>query len=350
MKSIILHIEYLLQRTDCLTLPGIGALIAERIPARFDEEEGVIYPPMKHISLNTSIIHDDGTLATSIARAESIKFEEGRRVMQEMLSTLRESLQTEGEASLGKIGVLKVNEDDSISLLPFRSSNRFAADLGFKAAKLRSEKIVPEETESTVSIPVMEEDNSSANPDIEMRPFSRKNYYIPVNKIFAKCAASVVVLTIIALSFIMPQRNVINERISASMNPVETLMSNGRASREISTYRDNKANDSSSEEVSADYNQSEQSASAEDANDKISYNESPATGHNYLIVATFRTPAEAETFIEMRKGGNYPLSIVKGKNVWRISAGEGDRETLRAMLNTTEFRSAFAEAWIWSAE
>ena len=343
MKSIISHIEYLLQRSDCLILPGIGALITEYIPARIDEQEGVIYPPQKRLSLNSAIRHDDGMLATSIARTESIKFEEARLVMQDMLDSLRDTLNTEGEVSLGRIGILKLNSDNTVNLISFRTPEQIAADLGLGIAPLRSINVSTDNIE-VAPLSGTTDQTLSENPDIEMRPFSRKNYYIPINKIFAKCAASVVVLTIVALSFIMPQRNVINERISASMNPVETLMSQSGTQRDITAYPPNSLSDQDSDTTQPEDGYS---STTEDAEIVTT---TPASNQNYLIVATFKTRQEAETFIEMRKGGRYPLSAVKGKNVWRISAGEGDRETLRNMLNTSEFQSAFAETWIWCAD
>lgn len=352
MKSIVLHIEYLLRRSDCVVIPGIGALVARHLPARFSESEGMIYPPVRELSLNPSIIHDDGMLAASVARAEGLKFEEARLKMMEMIADLKSILDAEKEVPLGRIGLLCKGDDEMTRLVPYRSALADASECGFVPARLKSIPVLhcgqepaagsldenPENTDLGTS--------SVLTGDIEMRPFSRKNYYIPVNKIFAKCAASVIVLAFVALAFILPQREPAPDKIEASMNPVESIRHASRPDLAVSSGRH--ASDDTASFANASVKSSVSAPNApvplvdcESAEGKV---------ENYLIVATFHTYGEAERFIESRKGGAYPLQCIKGRNVWRISAGHGDRDTLRSLLNSSEFRSAFAEAWIWTAE
>lgn len=317
MKSIILHIEYLLQSHDCVILPGFGAFIVEHIPAHLNEEEGVFYPPFSEVSMNTAISHDDGVLATSISRAEKIKFEEARAEMQKMIATMHQRLQNDCELSLGSIGMIKIGEENTLQFIPRTSGVSNAANRGFRPVKLLPDNMSAEQLEKSGS-----QNEAISDPDIEYRPFSSKNYYIPINKIFAKTVASLVVVLAIAMTFLIPGRQLNENIVPASMNPIENLIVNQEENL-VETPEVAPA----PEEVFSEENGLEK---------------------NYLIVATFHTDNEADNFIDSRSGGQFKLSKIKGKNVWRVSAGKGDLTSLRNMLNSSEFRAAFSEAWIWS--
>ncbi len=334
MKSLALHIEYLLNASDCVTIPGIGALIAEYIPAHFCEQEGLIYPPTRRIIFNSAIRSDDGMLTNSISRAENLNFEQSRKVMREMIADLNHSLNCEGEASLGRIGFLTLSDAGELNFVAYRTAMMRAEDSGYIPARLSS-KIVNNAKVAEEAIG-KEELNSEieVSEEFEMRPFSKKNYYLPINKIFAKCAASLVILTVVALSFILPERYYMgNSRIEASMNPVETIVNSIEDKNKLSENTE-----SNMPSASDNLNTTKSTSIAEDEN----------LSNNYLIVATFHNEKEALSFIEERSGGEFPLKAIKGKNVWRIYAGRGDKTTLLTLMKTSEFRSAFSEAWIWT--
>lgn len=350
MKSVILHIEYLIQRSDCVIIPGVGALVAEHIPARISESEGVIYPPMRAISFNAAIRHDDGMLATSIARAEGILFEDARMKMAEMINSLIADIHHQGEVALGNIGRLYLDADDELHLEAYRSASARSADCGMMPAPLSSRSLTEEKKNDSGcdENQISDADSQIANegseeladlgPDMEWRACSKKNYYIPVNKIFARCAASLVVLPLIALSFILPRRQQIPNRVEASLNPVETLMTTTGNHRAASAMSEN--------DTKGNLNSSVAQEGSDAPSEEVSDDE--LIERNYLIVATFATDNEAEKFIAANAECDYTLKVVKGRNVWRISAGQGDISTLRSLMNSSDFKKTFTEAWIWS--
>ena len=325
MTSLIPHIEYLLQRHDCVILPGIGAFVVEHVSARIIPEEGVILPPRREISLNGLISHDDGMLATSLSRAEGINFEEARNLMNREIASIRRALEADGEYAIGRIGTLRAGDEDTVDFIPFRSAERDMADMGLTSAPLRSPAEAEEDTEE-IELTAAERAAETYAP---VRRFSDKNYYIPVNKVFAKCAASVIAVLCVAMALIIP----VNDRkatmpVRASMSPIES----------ISTL----SADTEADDVIAD-------AKPEAVTAPVAETVATPESDYYLIVATFHTESEAAKFVEMRAGGSYDLTVLKGKNVWRVSAGRGEKSTLQALLNSAEFRAAFHEAWIWNA-
>lgn len=352
MTPLILHIEYLLQHHDCVAIPGIGALIVEHIAARIDEIDYTILPPTRSISLNTYINHDDGLLASSIARSEGISFEQARALMQKEIEGIREALHTEGEFEIGNIGILRLNEEDKPEFHPALSHTAQAAQFGLFSAPMRVKNEDPENS-SQINNPISPATrknnlNSALPVDLpegySLRPFSNKNYYIAINKIFAKCAASAAILLIILVSFIVPRNPSATEPVKASMTPVETIYVENAKS---ATVQNQTPTDSKENIIPASQAKDAETMSAPEATKM--HSDEPEAG-SYLIVATFHTAAEAQKFIDYRAGGNYPLNIIKGKNVWRVSAAHSDHATLRKMLNSDEFRAAFSEAWIWNAD
>ncbi|MDE6330540.1 MAG: hypothetical protein K2L83_07535 [Muribaculaceae bacterium] len=320
MTSVIRHIEYLTRRHDCVILPGIGAIVAEYTPARIDAERGVILPPTRRFGLNPAIRHDDGMLADSISRAERVKFEEGRSIMAQEMDGIIRALRRDREFTLGKIGRLSLDDADRMEFIPRTSPDANSEGMGAPAASLRR---------PGAAIATSSESDSDLPADCYTRILSKKNYYIAINKIFARCAASLIVIIAFALPFIMPQSNTATPEVSASMNPVETL------SRRIPARIESTepAEPALPEEAPA-----AETAATETAVDGM-----------YLIVATFHSADEAATFIAARRGGAYELRIVESRGIHRVYAGHGDSQTLRALLNSTEFRAAFPEGWIWDS-
>ena len=119
VNSINEHIEHLILRHDCVIMPGIGALIAHYQHARIDEELGCIFPPARHISFNPDIKHNDGLLATSIARRDRITYDQAVAIMDEDMNLIRSQIEVHGEYAIGRIGTLSKNPEGSTIFTPF---------------------------------------------------------------------------------------------------------------------------------------------------------------------------------------------------------------------------------------
>lgn len=94
-------------RHECVVVPGIGALIARRVTAFFDEERGIMTPPRRELGFNGEIADSDGLIAASIARAEGIGFNEAAAIVDEECGALRAQLDADGEVALGHLGMLR---------------------------------------------------------------------------------------------------------------------------------------------------------------------------------------------------------------------------------------------------
>ncbi len=115
------HISTLLRRHDCVIVPGIGAFVATRQSAQYDEVTGRFMPPARLISFNPAITHDDGLLASSISRRQKISFEQARESVSEEAELMRRRLKAEGSLNVTRVGTLLRHSDSRLDFRPHHS-------------------------------------------------------------------------------------------------------------------------------------------------------------------------------------------------------------------------------------
>ncbi|MCC8037444.1 MAG: hypothetical protein LIP02_04805 [Bacteroidales bacterium] len=121
MKSIDRHISFLIARHDCVVVPGFGAFVAQYTPARILRDQGVIVPPSRAISFNREIDHNDGMLATSIARAASISYDQASQSVAEQVAAMKAQLQADGTFTLPFVGSFRERGKGIIEFEPMQS-------------------------------------------------------------------------------------------------------------------------------------------------------------------------------------------------------------------------------------
>lgn len=290
-------------------------------------------------------------LAASIARKEQIKFEEARALLNGEVVGLKAALHEKKKVKLGKIGTLSEDADCKIEFYPYFTGFSFANSSGCPIAYTRSgmyneiSEITSRRLEHNMTFAeanLRHDDISSEGlpDDCYLGVLSKKNYYIPVNKIFARSVACLMIIAILVMPFILPRQYQYREEVKASLNPVESLSAPHRG-----TY------DMNSSVTAIPASESPVEASEGTSEDKESTSDfmidSPE-GH-YLIVATFRTEKEAEKYYTKRDSEDFPLQIIHDSKTWKISAAHGDKSSLRHILNSDAFKRLYSKGWIWEA-
>ena len=191
---MIRHIEYLISRTDCVIIPGIGALLAHRQCAQFDFESQRVVPPCRSFSFNGQLTETDGSLAYSVARAEGISLEAASDKVKAETDAMKRQLMFEGQLSLGRVGTLAA--DAETGTITF---NSFAAN---------------ELSISTAWLPVVEskpaDQVEAVDEEMPIRHFSRWTRFV-------KIAASVAVL--LGICFVASTPIVVDDMLLASLAP-----------------------------------------------------------------------------------------------------------------------------------
>ncbi len=106
MDTLSLHIEYLLQCHDCVTLPGLGALLAHGVAPVYDNDSERWVAPSRAVSFNPDIVRTDGLLAQSLARREGMSHEQAAQKVERCMTDFRRMLDEGTRVTLGHIGAL----------------------------------------------------------------------------------------------------------------------------------------------------------------------------------------------------------------------------------------------------
>ena len=322
MERLALHIEYLLLRHDCVVVPGFGAFINVYHSALEDSETHSFQPMTTEVRFNSALKHNDGMLATSYARRERVSYAEGREMVRVAVSDLQDTLALEGEVSIGRIGRIRTDKSGNLTFHPLLTPHRLSAALGYLPVKRHAPAV---EVATAAATAVTETETAEPVVENPIRKFDTdRNYYIPINKMFARMAASFAVVAVLCLSLILPFTRDYHED-QASVVPVKAITTAvTKASQQIQA-----------EEQPAPVAEPEAETAPQ-----------PKTWH--LVVGTFRSQDEADNFISSKNDSPYELHTVASKRMVRVVAiSATDKETLLPELNSPEFQSAFPQAWIF---
>lgn len=304
MTPLVKHIEYLLHRHDCVILPGLGALLVVRRPAVINESWAMATPPARTLCFNSAIGHNDGLLATSVARMERISYAEALLTVEKTVEEYRAALHADGELRLTRLGVLKMDGEGSVTFSPFRPDSLWG--LG--------------------NVPLPRQ-SMTADSQNSGRGSDPRYLQLRISRRALKVAACLALVIMAALSFVLPD-TVSVKRDYASVLPIEPPAS-----------------------VVAP-----QPAPIAELPGTI-----PATSHFadmdtdrfFVVVGVFRNMKDCELFVAQHPGWSSRMQILgSGKNNFRVVVDAApDRQTIAERLRTNPqgsgIRAEFPQAWIW---
>lgn len=228
MNIIIDHLEYLLRRHDCVTVPGIGAIMVRQRAARFDSRNPlVLLPPARELAFNGALVESDGILETSVARRCGISFEAASRMVREEADSLLHQLRDFGALMLGHLGELTFTRHQTIMFTPSDASEWDFRYYGLRPLYLRNADSVIRASKagSPEQVPATGDAPSDSNLALEVTPWvdDIPEEATPANggltRKIVGIAASLAVIVTLALFFINPIK-IDNEPLKASIAPV----------------------------------------------------------------------------------------------------------------------------------
>lgn len=115
------HIEYLMLKHDCVIIPKLGGFIAQYMPARYIEQEGIFIPPYRSIGFNDRLCLNDGLLVQSYMRVHGTSYAVATNLVESAVDALKRELYEKGEVQLGNLGCLGVAPSGGFSFTPSES-------------------------------------------------------------------------------------------------------------------------------------------------------------------------------------------------------------------------------------
>lgn len=298
-------------RHDCVVIPGLGAFIVNMVPAHIDYEKRVVTPPSRSLMFNQAVALDDGLLANSIARKNSISFEDARQIVVRHVALFKEELEKSGKASVGNLGTLSMGEEGNIIFSPAESNFFSPSAIGYAS--------IPLQFHSDSTDPQQESENTQS---------SERRFNLKITPTFTKIAVMVAVILTVVITVILNPLPSDNREQRASVVPVESILKSTPATTVI-----------------------EKSIPLTDSIPAPAIKEEPepAIPNHYIIVATFRSAKEAEEYAAKNSTSEFQLSAIPSRKVTRVAVAASDnKEELQKELNSRTISSKFPKAWIWS--
>jgi nucleoid DNA-binding protein len=121
--DVTAYIRELLFGHDCVIVPGFGGFIGNYTPARIDRSTDTFYPPVKKISFNRNLNHNDGLLVGRISGSCKINYSDARNLVEEFVAGLRKKLEKGEKVVFDNIGSFVNNHEGNIQFEPDSNVN-----------------------------------------------------------------------------------------------------------------------------------------------------------------------------------------------------------------------------------
>jgi len=126
-------IRELLFSHDCVILPGFGGFIGNYTPARIDKNTSTFYPPVKQISFNRNLNHNDGLLVGRISGHSGVAYGDARGIVEEFVAGMRKKLERGDKVVIDNIGSFVNNQEGNLQFEPDRNVNYHLDSYGLES-------------------------------------------------------------------------------------------------------------------------------------------------------------------------------------------------------------------------
>lgn len=117
MKQFTSHIDFLLQKHDCVIIPDFGGFVLSREQA-FVIPDGAIRPPFVVVGFNPDLKSNDGLLAESYMNVYGISYDTASKKIKESVNKLNDALSLGQSVQIGRLGRIKLDDNKQLSFMP----------------------------------------------------------------------------------------------------------------------------------------------------------------------------------------------------------------------------------------
>jgi len=131
--DITAFIRELLFSHDCVIVPGFGGFIGNYTPARIDKSTSTFHPPVKQISFNRNLNHNDGLLVGKISESAKMNYGDTRNLVEEYVASVRKKLEKGEKVVFDNIGSFINNQEGNIQFEPDTNVNYHLDSFGLES-------------------------------------------------------------------------------------------------------------------------------------------------------------------------------------------------------------------------
>jgi len=348
MKKLETYVSELLYKHDMVILPGFGALIGRRKPAKIDRKRGLFIPPSKEISFNAAIHKNDGLLIHHISEKENIPYQQAAQFVSSAIAQWKNELQSKGTLRLKDIGFFYIN-DGKLIFSPFGYKNflpeAYGLHIFFRKPISRTQSVISN-SETLVlpsaSKPLLMEEEPEYNPSSESAfPHQKRR----IGTAWIPYAAAVVLFMLLLFGgYQAIQTDVFTS--SENIQHAGYTLPEKFPVLEITSEEDgNKERLKETKTIIPDNNAIQNSV--------MSVQDQPAVGHTfyYVIIGAFRNKENAVKIMEKlrAKGINASVPYNKERGYYYV-AYETYKTPEKAKKTLAKIKKSYPDAWIWERQ
>lgn len=125
------EIKSLLFEHDYVTIPGLGAFIANYEPSTYNADTNCFTPPDRKISFNSVLKQDDGLLTSVVMKKANLSSLKARELINNYVKEFKSSLLLEKTVELAGVGTFELSVDQKIIFSPL-NQNFYNESYGFE--------------------------------------------------------------------------------------------------------------------------------------------------------------------------------------------------------------------------
>lgn len=344
---------------NCVIVPAFGGFVAQRVGAQLDMSHGTMIPPRKAVLFNRQLINNDGLLVSSYAHQNKVDYATAQTAVNQSVSAWENELKQGQRISIDRVGFLYIDQERNLCFEQDRFYNLLLESYGLGAIHFVSVSDVEARTaHDAVQVLVKE---ALSEPVVEFQP----EYIQPVPEAAAKetpvipitaakrtvkpwrYVAAAALLPIAFYSFWIPMKTDVLESGMLSLSDFNPFRSHpaGTYLPQTQTYTVPAESNVQQLEtipegvtifsyaideetfipvrVAESLPASQQSAPAVQAPEPATVTSGTSAHRTHIIVGCFSDAANAHNLVKTLRAKGYDASIVPGKGLTRVSAGDG---------------------------
>jgi hypothetical protein len=153
-------------------VPRLGAFVVSGPEESRDKESGMLCPPSKFLGFNPDIRHNDGLLASAVAKAENIAYKDACLQLSRAVDIILARLERQTPVQLALIGKLEQSAEHKYTFTPARQLSCNADIFGMDNFYLPSVRELSEEEQHLSQVDTLPELPILAHPSFLRRSLS----------------------------------------------------------------------------------------------------------------------------------------------------------------------------------
>lgn len=142
-------VKELILDNDKVSLPGLGAFVAEVVPATFSDKGYTVNPPYRRLSFRSNL-EKDTLLAELYARANGVAEDIAGRIVTEFVSELAEVLKVKKTVVFPGLGRLRATKENNVFFVADEDLDIYPEGFGLEPVSLKTHQETREEVGAVV--------------------------------------------------------------------------------------------------------------------------------------------------------------------------------------------------------